>query len=336
MNRYYSPTLLLLLLPGMACQPTGTTPATTGSIERMDPRLDAIIAPESHIEILAEDFDWSEGPLWIESGGYLLFSDIPPGRVYKWHPTEGKSVYLDPSGYSGETPRDGEKGSNGLLLDAQGRLVLCQHGDRRMAYMDAPLDQPKSEFVTIADRYDGKRFNSPNDAAYYADGDLYFTDPPYGLPKQMEDPGKELDFQGVYRVDGEGSVHLITDQHTRPNGIAFSPDGQKMYVANSDPKRAVWMEYAHTDSGNWDVGKVFFDATDKVGPENKGLPDGLKVDAQGHIFATGPGGVYVFSPDGTQLGLIRTGQATSNCAFGNSGKYLYMTAHMYLMRIALR
>lgn len=308
---------------------------TTGSIERLDSALDEIIAPNTQIEVLAEGHDWTEGPLWITEGNYLLFSDIPPNSLFKWSEKEGESLYLKPSGYTGNAHRGGEVGSNGLALNAQGRLVMCQHGDRRMAEMDAPLSAPQAKFQTLADRYEGKRFNSPNDLVFHSNGELYFTDPPYGLEQNMDDPAKELDFQGVYRVSKDGKVTLLTKEVTRPNGIAFSPDEKTLYVASSDPERAVWWAFPVMDDGTLDKGKVFFDATQWVG-ERKGLPDGMKVDRQGHLFATGPGGVSIFSPKGRHLGTIQTGQATSNCAFGGDGSTLYMTADDYLMRIQLK
>ena len=308
---------------------------TIGSIERNDPALDDLVPQDAVLEVLAEGFDWSEGPVWVNGGGFVLFSDIPPNAIYRWKEGEGHTLYLKPSGYTADTPRTGEVGSNGLTLDAEGRLVLAQHGDRRIARLDAPLDNPTPTYVTLADRFDGKRFNSPNDLVYHSNGDLYFTDPPYGLEFRMEDPAKEIDFQGVYRLASDETVTLLTDELSRPNGIAFSPDEQTLYVANSDPERALWMAYDVADDGSIANGRVFFDATDLVKQGKKGLPDGLKIDADGNLFATGPGGVLVFSPDGTHLGTINTTEATANCAFGNDGSMLYITADMYLLRIRL-
>ena len=336
--------LTALLLAG--CQPASEQPepeaaaeamndATIGSIERLDPALDDLVPQGAVLEILAEGFDWSEGPVWIKEGGFVLFSDIPPNAIYRWKEGEGHTLYLNPSGYTSDTPRTGEVGSNGLTLDAEGRLVLAQHGDRRIARLDAPFDAPTPTYVTLADRYNGKRFNSPNDLAYHSNGDLYFTDPPYGLEFRMEDPAKEIDFQGVYRLGADGTVTLLTDELSRPNGIAFSPDEQTLYVANSDPERAIWMAYDVAEDGTLANGRVFFDATDLVTAGKKGLPDGLKIDASGNLFATGPGGVLIFSPDGTHLGTINTTQATANCAFGDDGSTLYITADMYLLRIRL-
>jgi len=341
----------LIYLLGIACQPTESseqtqssqthmdstqTPyPTIGEIERLDPALDAIISPGTKIEILAEGFDWTEGPLWLPSQEMLIFSDIPPNTIYMWREGENHEVFLTPSGYTGTIEREGEPGSNGLTLNSEGQLVLCQHGDRRMARMDAPLNDPQPNFVTLADKYQGKRLNSPNDAVYHKNGDLYFTDPPYGLEGNVDDPAKELDFQGVYKCAPDGTLTLLTDELSRPNGLAFSPDGNTLYIANSDPERAIWMTYDVQPDGTITNGSVFYDATEWVG-QKKGLPDGMKIDTKGNIFATGPGGVWIFSPDGIHLGTIHTTQATSNCAFGGQdGTSLFITADMYLCRVQL-
>ncbi len=301
--------------------------------DQKDPAMSRYIDLSDSLEILAQGFNWSEGPLWIEEGKFLIFSDVPENKAYKWKEGEGKSIYLDPSGYTGEGKREG---SNGLLLDLEGRLLLCQHGDRRVARMGAPLDAPVPAFETLADRFETRRFNSPNDACMDSQGNLYFTDPPYGLPGGEDDPEREIDFMGVYRVDTSGQVHVLLDSLTRPNGIALSPNEDILYVANSDPKKAIWMAYTLDEEKNIQEGKLLFDATEWVGEENPGLPDGLKVHPDGSLFATGPGGVLIISSEGKHLGTIRTGQATANCAFGNKGKYLYMTADMYLMRLPIK
>ncbi len=304
-------------------------------IERLDPGLDALIARDAAIEILAEGYDWSEGPVWVKNGGYLLFSDVPQNVIYRWKQGEGAREYLRPSGYTGSTPRGGEMGSNGLTLDANGRLVICQHGDRRVARMDAPLASPKPVFVTLADRFEAKRFNSPNDVVFRSNGDMYFTDPPYGMPKQFEDPGREIPFQGVFRRSGDGKVTLLTREMTRPNGLAFSPDEKRLYVAQSDETAALWRVFDVKADGTLGAGRVLLDATSTV-KSRPGLPDGLKIDVNGNLFATGPGGVFVISPEGRHLGTILTGQATANCAFGDDGQTLYMTADMYLLRVRLK
>jgi len=306
---------------------------TVGSVERMDPALDQWIDQGAQIEVLAEGYQWTEGPVWIEDGQYLLYSEIPSNSIYKWSEASGASLFINPSGYTGEEERGGEPGSNGLILDAQGRLVLCQHGDRRMARLTSNLDKPESKFETIIDNYEGKRFNSPNDAVYDSKGNLYFTDPPYGLEGYVTDPTKEIDFQGVYRYSPDGKLTLLTDQLTRPNGLAFSPDEQILYVANSDPDKAIWMAYTLHENGGIAEEKLFYDAT---GMNGKGLPDGMKINDEGIIFATGPGGIFVFQPDGTLLGKINSGEATSNCAFDTEQKTLYMTCDDFLMRIKLK
>ncbi len=306
---------------------------TTGSIERLDPAINELIPENAQIEVLAEGFTWSEGPVWIEDGQYLLFSDIPPNKIMKWSEKEGLSLYLTPSGYTSDIARGGEVGSNGLILDKNGSLVLCQHGDRRMARMTTSLDNPQANFETIVDKYEGKRFNSPNDAVYDSQGNLYFTDPAYGLEKRMEDPAKEIDFQGVYRYSKEGQLSLISDKITRPNGLGFSPDEKILYVGSSDPKAAIWTAFTLNEDGTVASEKLFYDAT---GSEGKGLPDGLKVDKKGNIWATAQGGVWVFTPEGKVLGKIKTGEATSNCAFNTDQSALYMTCDDYLMRIKLK
>ncbi len=301
-----------------------------GSIVREDPGLDALLAPDARIEVLASGFEWAEGPVWDRKGGYLLFSDIPRNSVMKWSRERGVELFLKPSGYTGVADYGREPGSNGLLIDPQGRLILMEHGDRRVARMD-----PDGGKVTLADRYQGKRLNSPNDGALKSNGDLYFTDPPYGLPKQWNDPRRELDFCGVYRWS-QGTLTLLTSELSRPNGIAFSPDEKTLYVANSDPKRAIWMAYPVKADGTLGAGRVFADVTAMVSRELPGLPDGLKVDSLGNLWATGPGGVHIYTPDGKRLGRIDTGEATANVAWGDDGSTLYITADMYLCRVRTR
>lgn len=305
-------------------------PATgpLGTIERLDPALDALLPKDAVVEKLAEGFHWSEGPVWMP-GGYLLFSDVPMNTIFKWDRRNGVTTHIVPSGFTGEAPRGGEPGSNGLTVDQQGRLIACQHGDRRLACREG------NRWVTIADRYDGKRFNSPNDVVQKSNGDFYFTDPPYGLVKNMNDPAKEIPFQGVYRVAKDGTVTLLTKEVTRPNGIAFSPDEKTLYVASSDPQKAIWMAFPVKADGTLEAGRVLFDATSMV-KSRKGLPDGLKVDRNGNLWATGPGGVLIISPQGKHLGTLATGEATANCAWGDDGTTLYITADMYLARVRTR
>ena len=282
--------------------------ATFGSVERLDPLLDQLIPADAQIEKLAEGFTWTEGPLWIAGGQYLLFSDVPRNTVYRWKDGEGVTEYLKPSGYSGSTGRGGEPGSNGLTVDRAGRLLLCQHGDRRVARLEA-----NGSLTPLVEHYRGRAFNSPNDVVVKSNGDVYFTDPPYGLEGNNADPKKELLYNGVYRRSRAGEVTLIVRDLTFPNGLAFSPNEKTFYVAVSDPNRAVWMAYDVQDDGTVARGRVFFDSTPTV-KTKPGLPDGMKVDQAGNVFATGPGGVLIFSPDGKHLGTIDTGVPTANCA----------------------
>jgi gluconolactonase len=298
-----------------------------GKIHREDARLDQLLAPDARVEVLAAGFAWTEGPVWLKDGGYLLFSDIPNNVVMKWHPKEGLSEFMKPAGYTGVADYGREPGSNGLLLDRQGRLVLCEHGDRRVSVL-----MPDGGKKTLVDNYTGKRLNSPNDAVFRSNGDLYFTDPPYGLPKRENDPARELDFFGVYRLTPDGKMTLLTQEMTRPNGIAFSPDEKTLYVAQSDPKQAVWKAFPVNSDGTLGKSRVFYDATPQVG-KMPGLPDGLKVDRNGNLFATGPGGVLIFAPDGKLLGRIETGHPTANVAWGEDGTVLYITANKYLCRV---
>ena len=309
-----------------APKPVMTYPAM-GKLERLDPQFDALIPPTATIERLAEGYDWSEGPVWMRAGGYLLFSDVPKNTVYSWKEGEGAREFLKPSGYTGTRARGGEPGSNGLTVDSQGRLVLCQHGDRRVSRLE--WDR---QFEVLAELFEGRRFNSPNDITFKSNGDFYFTDPPYGLEKLNNDPDKELAFNGVYRARANGDITLLVKNLSFPNGIAFSPDERILYVAISDPNRPVIMAYDVQADGTVDNERVFFDAKPLM-PGRKGLPDGLKVDVAGNVFATGPGGVLVISPAGVHLGTINTGEATANCGWGDDGSVLYITADMYLCRI---
>jgi gluconolactonase len=245
----------------------------------------------------------------------------------KYKPGEGVSLFMKPSGYTGVAAYGDEPGSNGLIVDKQGRLTFCEHGDRRISLLI-----PNGGKKTLVDNYMGKRLNSPNDAVYKSNGDLYFTDPPYGLPKKQDDPLRELDFFGVYRLSADGKLTLLTREMTRPNGIAFSPDEKTLYVAQSDPKQAIWKAFPVNADGTLGKSRIFYDATSSV-DKLPGLPDGMKIDKDGNLFATGPGGVNIFAPDGKLLGRIDTGENTSNCAWGEDGTVLYITADMYLCRI---
>jgi gluconolactonase len=225
-------------------------------------------------------------------------------------------------------PRGGETGSNALILDKQGRIVMCQHGARRVARLEKDGTQ-----TVLVDKYQGKRLNSPNDLIYKSNGDLYFTDPPYGMEKNWDDPARELDFCGLYRLTADGKLDVMTKELARPNGLAFSPDESILYVANSDPDNPVWMAYPVEADGTLAKGRVFFDSTPWAKQNQPGLPDGMKIDESGNLFATGPGGLHVFSPDGTHLGVVDTGERTANCNWGADNSTLYICAHMYIARI---
>jgi gluconolactonase len=306
-----------------------------GIIERVDSSINNIISPGAQAEIISEGYDWSEGPVWIESHKMLLFSDVPRDTIFKWTEENRKEVYLTPSGYSDTVKRGGEMGSNGLLLDKDGSLVLCQHGNRQLARMDAPLDKPAAKYIPLAKSYKGKKFNSPNDAVYNSNGELFFTDPPYGLEKQTDDPKKEIPFQGVYKVKTTGEVVLITDSLTRPNGIAFLPGEKTLIVANSDPAKPNWYAFDVGDNDVFTNARIFYSAAGSDKSLN-GLPDGLKIDKNGNVFATGPGGIWIFNSAGKLLGKLKLPDASSNCAFSPDEKTLYITNDMYVLRLKMR
>lgn len=308
---------------------------TTGTIERIDPALDSIISADAKAEIIAEGFEWSEGPLWIEQDSLLLFSDVPTNTVYGWREKTGHAVYLKPSGFTGNETKSKEPGSNGLVLDSDGNLVLCQHGDRRIARMDAPLQAPSAKFTTIADQYNGKRFSSPNDLVYHFD-DLYFTDPPFGLPTQSDnDPLKETPINGVYKVTRDGKVSIVVESLSRPNGLAFFPGGTKLLVANCDPEDPGWYMYDLAAGDSTPLVYRFY-TVKGYDKKLKGLPDGLKIDSKGNVFATGPGGLYILNSEGKLLGKLKLDNAASNCALSADEKTLFITNDMYVLRIKLR
>jgi gluconolactonase len=329
--------LLLMSLAGMlACG--GNESATqsgmadslehgAGTVLRVDAALDALVPADYRIEKLAEGMVFTEGPLWVRDGGYLLFSDVRGNAIYKWAPGEGSTDFLKPV-FEGD--REGLTGSNGLTLDARGNLMICEHGNRRISRLALGKE---SERAVVVDNYEGKKLNSPNDLTYKSGGWLYFTDPPYGLPQQDQDPTKELNFNGIFRLSpDEKTLELLSTSQTRPNGIGFAPDENTLYVANSDPDRKQWVAYDIKEDGTLGSARVFYDVTSQTA---EGLPDGLKLDKQGNLFCTGPGGVWIFSPGGTHLGTIQPEEVPANVAWGDDGKTLYMTARTGLYRIRL-
>ena len=331
---------ILLFILCFVASLTAQQKRTIGSVERLHADMDLFVPQGAEIEILAEGFEWSEGPVWVEPLNAVLFSDVPKNKIYKWDEKNGLTVFLDPSGYTGIAPREkkgslnamnrDESGSNGLTLDQNGQLVICMHGDRRVARLK---DWERKSFTTVIGKYQDKYFNSPNDLVYAKNGDLYFTDPPYGLKKGDDDPWKELDFNGVFKLTSRGELSLIIDDLTRPNGVAISNDQKTLYVAISDPKNPRIMAYNIVHDGV-ENGRVFFDGN-ALAKKNKGSFDGLKVHPSGTLFSTGPGGVLIITPEGKHLGTIRTQERSANCAFDNQFQYLYMTSDMYLTRIKL-
>ncbi|MEE4177108.1 MAG: SMP-30/gluconolactonase/LRE family protein [Bacteroides sp.] len=291
-----------------------------------------MVEPDAPFEILAKGFWWSEGPVWVDDLKAVLFSDVPANKIYRWSEQDSLGVYLASAGHSGPENKDSGLGSNGLLLDPQNRLIVCQHGDRRIARMEADLNDPQADFTTLAGSYGGKQFNSPNDLTIDQAGNVYFTDPPYGRPGNETG---EIGINGVYKVSPDGVVSLLLDSLSMPNGIALSPDENTVYINQSNPDNPVLYRYAIAADGSLENGKVLFDFL-ALSENAEGLPDGLKVHQSGNIFATGPGGVHIISPDGKHLGLIHTLKATSNCAFDTEQKYLYMTTSDVLIRVRIR
>ncbi len=297
------------------------------TIERLDPALDAVLAADASVENLGSGFRWSEGPVWDPAQGALLFSDVPENRVYRWKEGAGITVFLEPSGFTGTEYNGRERGSNGLTLDPQGRLTLCQHGDRRVARLAAD----GKSFETIVDRVDGKRFSSPNDLCFDKAGNLFFTDPPYGLPS---DTKQETAFNGVYRLGTDGKLTVIAKELSRPNGVALSPDEKTLYVGSTEGKEPFVKAYTLNADGTVASSRIFFDGSALMKSGRGGGFDGLRVDAQGNIWTSGPGGILIVSPAGKHLGTILTGRPTANCAFGDADhQTLYITSNESLLRV---
>ena len=307
----------------------GVTHETAGEIVRLDPAVDAIAPKDAKVEKLAGGFQFTEGPIW-HPDGYLLFSDPNANTIYRWTPDGQISVFRAKSGYAGvDIGEYGQPGSNGLTLDPDGRLTIDEHGRRRVVRLE------KNGVITVlADRFDGKRLNSPNDLVYKSDGSLYFTDPPFGLPKFFDDPRKELPFSGVFRVAKDGAIQLVTKDLTGPNGLAFSPDERFLYVDNWDVNRKVIMRYPVLADGSLGKGDVFLDVT-KSHPGEQAW-DGLKVDQMGNVYAAGPEGIWILSPNGQHLGTIKAAETPANFAWGDEdGRTMYITARTGLYRVRL-
>ena len=294
-----------------------------------------LVPEEPKVEILGDGFNWAEGPCWIPSEQKFVFSDVKENTVFEWTEKGGIKPYLKPSGYTGEIERGGEMGSNGLTMSPDGKLVLCMCGDRRIASI-SDVANPKPDFTTLSGGFDGEKFNSPNDLVFAKNGDLFFTDPPYGLEQGMRDPLKEMDYQGVFKVDKNGKTTLLTKELAYPNGIGISPDGKKLYVASSDFRNAVWMVYDLTPDHLIENGKVLLkpEVTDRR--SMPGAPDGMAIHPSGWLFAAGPGGIWIITPEGEHLGTIFTGELTSNCTFNEDYSYLYMSANHKVLRMKIK
>jgi gluconolactonase len=319
-----------------------TTLAAGQQIQRLNPALDQIVPKNAQLEKIAGGFNkWTEGPVWTRNGT-LLFAEIPANNIVEWIPGKGASVFMHPSGYTGTEPYGGpEPGSNGMTLDANGRVTVAGHARRNVWRLESV--NTKAQITVLADSYQGKKLNSPNDLVYKSDGSLYFTDPPYGLPTQGDDdPTKQLKVNGVYRIVGArqhkpgapsdpSKLQLIIADLKRPNGIAFSPDEKYLYIADSG--ESVWLRYTVQPDGTVADGKLLLDAKSDHSP---GGPDGIRVDRQGNIYGSGPGGVWIISPKGRHLGTIKIDEKVANVAWGDKdAKTLYITASTSLYRIRL-
>ena len=319
--------ILQIILGSPACHQEDPSAGQT-RIVRLDAAVDRIIPPTAKIEKLAEGFKFTEGPVW-HNDGYLLFSDLGSDQIYKWMPNGQVSAWQPTSRYTGvDGPEYSFFRSNGLTLDREGRLTICGHGNRRVMRLE------KTGFLTVlADRYEGKRLNSPNDLVYRSDGTLYFTDPPFGLPKSFDNPRRELPYSGIFSLQN-GKLRLISTNLSGPNGLAFSPDEKYLYVTNSDAKKPVVMRYEANADGALSNGQVFFDMRNASGKKDD--LDGMKVDQRGNLYVTGPGGLWIISPEGKHLGTIKVPELPANVAWGDDdGKTLYMTAETGLYRIRL-
>ena len=301
-----------------------------GSVERLSPEIDNLIEKSAKIEILADGFEWSEGPVWSSQLNSVLFSDVPENVIYSWNEDKGLGTFTRPIGYSGKVPNLKKAGTNGLTIDADGNLIICMHGDRKITRLEKLNINRK---VTLVNSFDGNLLNSPNDLVYDSKGNLYFTDPPYGLLEGDNDKLKEIEFNGVYKVSPNGDIEVLVKNLTRPNGISISNDEKILYVANSDKNNPVIMQYDLSEDGVKNS-SIFFDGRELT-KKDIGLFDGLKVHPTGNVFATGPGGVLVIKENGDHIGTIRTEVRTANCAFDENFQYLYMTSDMFLTRIKL-
>ena len=316
---------------------TTTKDNDVGKIEIFDQSAANIIDSNALIEIIGKNYKWSEGPVWVAAKQMLLFSDVRENKIFQWHMKDTPVLYLTPSGYTDTAFRNGENGSNGLALDNDGKLLLCQSGNRQVARLNTPLDLPKPEFTVLAPNYNGKKFNSPNDLVADSKNNIYFTDPIYGLPKGENDPTRELNFEGVYKISTDGKVSLLIDSISRPNGIALSLDEKILYVCSSDDKHPRWYAYHLDTNRNIQSGGILLDGTElREKATVKQGADGFKIDKYGNIFSAGPDGINIISPAGKLLALIKVyNRPTSNCAFNETKEVLYITADDMVLKVKL-
>lgn len=341
-KHYVIPLSILLSITALSCKDNKTQESIQQkveetndlfSIEYIADKGKQIINESASIDIIGDGFTWTEGPLWIEDKQMLLFSDVPENKVYKWTQNEGITTYLTPSGLTNkDLAHDGEMGSNGLLLNNNGQLVLCQHGNRALAIMDTPLDKPEPKYSFLAVDYNGKKLNSPNDVIQDSKGNYYFTDPDYGISNNEQ---KEQNINAVYKLDTEQQLSVYIDSISHPNGLAFSPDESKLYITNSNPDKALLYEYSVDENKNITAGKIFHDFK-PYWKQGLATPDGLKVDPDGNIFTSAPGGIWVFTADGELVAKINTKERASNCSLSQDGKTIFITTSDKVLRIKMR
>jgi gluconolactonase len=326
--------LALSCVAAVACiaAPAAPIKIEEATIDRWDPAMDAIVPKDWKIEKLAEGFGWAEGPIWVKSGGYLLFTDVPGNKMWKWSEKGGLEKFLDPSGAANpDMDVWREAGANGLAILDKKSILLADTGSRGIQ----KLDLKSKKKTPVAMSFEGKKFASPNDVTRMKSGVIFFTDPPYGFKKFDDAPQIEIKFNGVYRMGKDGKVTAIEKELYRPNGVALSPDERTLYVSQSEPTKAIINAYSLDADGNVTGKKLFHDVTDLVGEKSPGLPDGLTVASDGTIFTSAPGGILVLSKEGKRLGRINDGKPTANCKFGDDGKTLYLTSKDMLARIRL-
>lgn len=344
-NIFFVGALLLFLCCGCGNNETGNREvalnvkkSAAGIVEIYDNNALTAIDSNATIDIIATGFTWSEGPVWLADKQILLFSDVPENKIYQWREGDTAKLYLTPSGYTGSVKRiGGEDGANGLTLDKEGRLLLCQSGNRQIARLNTPLDAPKPDFTVLSSNYTGKKFNSPNDLVADSKGNIYFTDPIYGLPQRENDSTRELSIEGVYKIDATGKTVLLIDSIKRPNGIALSLDEKTLYVASSDAEHPGWFAYALDENNNIKSGGSLLDGTGIMEKATvKQGADGFKIDKYGNIFSSGPDGINVISPDGKRIALIKIfNRPTSNCAFNEAKDILFITADDAVLKVKL-